>query len=492
MSYGELESIANKGAHLFRKLGVKPGDIVSVWARNSIEFMSIFWTAQRCGIYINPLPVYLSVDDAAYILNDCGAKLLIISSEIRAAEDFVEAQKTIAPGLKNIFSLHGKNSDLEVWEDAIALMPEHPITDESAGWHLIYSSGTTGRPKGIKVPLIGGEVDEDNMWVKRYVSLYGLTDKSVFLACAPLYHTAPLLFATNVMRRGATVVIMKKFEARQTLDAIQTYNVTLSQMVPTMFIRMLGLPEEDRLAFDVTSLKHVIHAAAPCPVEVKYKMLDWFGDIIDEYYAGSESIGATVINAKEWRERPGSVGRCRTGTIYICDDEGEVLPSGEIGNIFFEGGYDFKYLNDPEKTKKARHPRRSDWATYGDIGYLDDEGYLYLTDRKNFVIISGGVNIYPQEAENVLIQHPDVYDAAVFGVPNADMGEEVKAVVQPQDWNMVGPDFEHVLIEYCRENLTTYKCPKSIDFEKALPRQENGKLYKKALRARYWQEELPS
>ena len=487
MTYGELESICNQGAHLFRKLGIKAGDIISVWARNSIEFMSLFWTAQRCGVYINPLPVYLSVEDAAYILKDCGAKLLIISSEIRSAKAFASQQKTILPETEHIFSLHGNVGDFSQWEVAISNQPSHPISDESAGWHLIYSSGTTGRPKGVKLPLIGGAVDENNMWVQRYEDIYGLTERSVFLACAPLYHTAPLLFASNVMRRGATVVIMKKFDATKTLQAIETHKVTLSQMVPTMFIRMLALPDSERLSFDVSSLKHVIHAAAPCPVEVKYKMLDWFGDIIDEYYAGSESIGATIINAKEWRERPGSVGHCRTGALHICDDEGNELPIGEIGNIYFEGGYDFEYLNDPEKTRNARNPIHSSWATLGDVGYVDTEGYLYLTDRKNFVIISGGVNIYPQEAENILVQHPDVYDAAVFGIPNEDMGEEVKAVVQPKDWLMVGADFEDALITFCRKNLTTYKCPKSIDFEKNLPRQDNGKLYKKALKARYWE-----
>ena len=486
MHYDELERIANKGAHLFRKLGIKAGDIISIWARNSIEFMTLFWTAQRCGVYINPLPVYLSVDDAAYILNDCKAKLLIVSSEIRAAEDFIKDQKQLAPGLENSFALHDGVGDLPLWHEAISDQIDHPISDESAGWHLIYSSGTTGRPKGVKLPLIGGAVDENNMWVQRYEDIYGLTKNSVFLACAPLYHTAPLLFATNVMRRGASVVITKKFDAKKTLEVIEKYRVTLSQMVPTMFIRMLSLPDAERLSFDVSSLEHVIHAAAPCPVEVKYKMLDWFGDIIDEYYAGSESIGATIINAKDWRKRPGSVGKCRTGALHICDDAGHELPIGEIGNIYFEGGYDFEYLNDPEKTRKTRNQLHSGWATLGDIGYVDTEGYLYLTDRKNFVIISGGVNIYPQEAENVLVQHPDVYDAAVFGVPNQEMGEEVKAVIQPKDWSMVGPDFEAALIAFCRKNLTTYKCPKSIDFEKELPRQDNGKLYKKALRARYW------
>ena len=486
LTYGALEPLANQGAQLMRKLGVQKGDIIALWARNSTEFMSVYWAAQRTGVYICPLPVYLSVDDAAYILKDCEAKMLIVSSEIRAAEDFMGQAAELLPNLQHIFSLHEPVAKLENWDAAIAAMPNTPIEDEAAGWHLIYSSGTTGRPKGVKLPLIGGPVMESNQWVERYEQLYNLTEKSVFLACAPLYHAAPILFATNVMRRGACVVITKKFLPESTLGAIDTYKVTLSQMVPTMFIRMLRLPEKERLSYDVSSLEHVVHAAAPCPIEIKYKMMDWFGDIIDEFYGGSESLGVTAITATQWRKKPGSVGQSRNSILHICDDDGNEVPSGEIGSVYFEGGYDFEYLNDPVKTKAARNPLHPTWATYGDIGYVDEDGYLFLTDRKKFIIISGGVNIYPQETENLLIQHPKVADVAVFGVPNDDMGEEVKAVVQPLNWDDIGPDFESELIEYCRTKLSSFKCPKSVDFEKALPRQENGKLYKRALRDRYW------
>ena len=307
LTYGALETLANQGAQLMRKLGVQKGDIIALWARNSTEFMSMYWAAQRTGVYICPLPVYLSVDDAAYILKDCGAKMLIVSSQIRAAEDFMAQAAELLPNLQHIFSLHDPVTKLESWDAAIATMADTPIDDEAAGWHLIYSSGTTGRPKGVKLPLIGGPVIANNQWVERYEQLYNLAENSVFLACAPLYHAAPILFATNVMRRGATVVITKKFLPESTLSAIETYKVTLSQMVPTMFIRMLRLPEKDRLSYDVSSLEHVVHAAAPCPIEVKYKMMDWFGDIIDEYYAGSESIGATAITAAQWRKKPASV-----------------------------------------------------------------------------------------------------------------------------------------------------------------------------------------
>jgi len=370
LTYFDLELIANKGAQFIRSLGINNGDIIALWARNSIEFLSIYWAAQRAGIYICPLPVYLSVDDAAYILKDCGAKLLVVSSEIRAAEDFMDVAAKLVPKLQNIFSLHHPVSNLEGWDSAISDMADTPIDDEEAGWHLIYSSGTTGRPKGVKLPLIGGPVIASNQWVERYEQLYNLTEKSVFLACAPLYHAAPILFATNVMRRGATIVITKKFLPEGTLEAIESYKVTLSQMVPTMFIRMLRIPDKERLKYDVSSLDHVVHAAAPCPIEIKYKMIEWFGDIIDEYYAGSESIGATAITASEWRKKPGSVGKSRNSILHICDDAGNELPTGEIGSVYFEGGYDFEYLNDPVKTKDARNPLHPDWATYGDIGYV--------------------------------------------------------------------------------------------------------------------------
>ena len=488
-SYAELESLGNRGAQFLRKCGVKNGDIIALWARNSLEFLDVFWAAQRAGVYICPLPVYLSVDDAAYILENCGAKLLVVSSEIRAAEDFIDTAPKSLPVNEHIYHLHEPIGETASWAAALDDMPATPISDEEAGFHLIYSSGTTGRPKGVKLPLIGGPVIADTKWSIRYEQIYNLTDQSVFLACAPLYHSAPLLFATNTMRRGATIVITKKFTPESTLQAIQDYGVTMAQMVPTMFIRMLRLPEEERNLYDVSSLEYVIHAAAPCPREVKLKMMDWFGDIIEEYYAGSEANGLTTITSEEWRKRPGSVGRARNSIVHICDDAGQELPVGEIGNVYFEGGYDFEYLGEPEKTKNSRNPIHPTWSTLGDIGYVDDEGYLFLTDRKNFVIISGGVNIYPQETENLIIQHPKVFDVAIIGVPNEDMGEEMKAVIQPVDWADATVSFEQEIIEFCREKLGPIKTPKSVDFDQSLPRQENGKLYKRLLRSRYWPED---
>ena len=440
LTYGQLEPIANQGAQFIRSLSVHNGDTIALWATNSLKFMEIYWAAQRAGVYICPLPTHLSSDDAAYILRNCSAKLLIVSSEVKAATEFINTGAAKLKSLENIFSIDGKLGSVEPWAEQLKLMPTTPIKDEQAGFHLIYSSGTTGRPKGVKLPLIGGEVMADTIWADRYEKIYNLTDKSVFLACAPLYHAAPILFVTNTMRRGATIIIMKKFNAEGTLQAIETHLVTMTQMVPTMFIRLLRLPEETRAAYDVSSLEHVIHAAAPCPKEIKYQMMDWFGDIIDEYYAGSESIGATTITSAEWRERPGSVGRGQNCTLHICDEAGDELPAGEIGTIYFAGGYDFEYLGEPEETIKSRNPKNAKWATLGDIGYVDETGYLFLIDRKNFVIISGGVNIYPQETENLIVQHPKVADVAVIGVPNAEMGEEMKAVVQPRDWNDAGDD----------------------------------------------------
>lgn len=488
ISYGELEPIANQGAQFIRSLGIKNGDIIALWATNSIKFMEIYWAAQRAGIYICLLPTHLSPDDAAYILGNCGAKLLIISSEIKAAREFIDKGTSSLKYLENIFSINSDLDQVEPWSSQIKSMPTTPITDEEAGFHLIYSSGTTGRPKGVKLPLIGGEVMTDTIWADRYEKIYNLTDKSVFLACAPLYHSAPILFVANTMRRGATIIIMKKFNDEGALKSIEKYKVTMSQMVPTMFIRMLRLPENTRLSYDVSSLEHVIHAAAPCPKDIKYKMMDWFGDIIDEYYAGSESIGATTITSAEWRKRPGSVGRGKNCTLHVCNEAGDELPTGEIGTIYFAGGYDFEYLGEPEKTKASRNPKNSKWATLGDIGYVDEAGYLFLTDRKNFVIISGGVNIYPQETENLIIQHSKVSDVAVIGVPNAEMGEEMKAVIEPINWDDAGEGLAEEIIAYCRSKLGPIKCPKSIDFDKKLPRQENGKLFKRLVRKRYWPE----
>ncbi|HEX2813996.1 MAG TPA: acyl-CoA synthetase [Sphingopyxis sp.] len=482
LTYGALEARANRGAHLFRSLGIAAGDTIAIWLPNRLEYYEVYWAAQRAGLYITPLSTKLTAEEAAYILTDSSSRLLVTSGEI----DQLGALLEKAPSaLRHIYTVGARVADLPDW-GTIADFPATPIADESAGFHMVYSSGTTGRPKGIRLPLSGGPATEPHMLAERQQSRYGAGPHSVYLSPAPLYHTAPLAFTTSIQRLGGTVILMPRFTPEDALAAIEKYRVTITQMVPTMFVRMLRLPDTQRAAYDISSLTHVIHAAAPCPVEVKERMIEWFGPIIYEYYGGSEGNGSTFITPQEWLRKKGSVGCADWGAIHICDEDGRELPPGEQGLIYFEGGWDFQYLNDVEKTKESRHPHHSGWSALGDIGYLDADGYLFLTDRKSFMIISGGVNIYPQEVENLLIVHPKVADAAVIGVPSAEMGEEVKAVVQPRDAAAAGLEFEAELIAYCRAHLSAVKCPRSIDFVAELPRHETGKLYKREIRDRYW------
>jgi len=477
LTYGEMERRANQGAQLFRKVGIQTGDTIAVWLPNIPEYLCVYWAAQRAGLYITPIATGLTAEEASYIIENSAAKLLISRNDIVGLAGLLGEQRP--SNLQHYY-------DLADWNITIAAMPDTPIADESAGFHMVYSSGTTGRPKGIRLPLTGGSPTAPHMLAERSERNYGVGPDTVYLSPAPLYHTAPIAFCTSSHRLGATVVIMPKFDPESALQAIAKYRVTVTQMVPTMFVRMLKLPDEIRLSYDVSSLRHVIHAAAPCPIEIKHRMIDWLGPIVQEYYGGSEGNGSTNITAEEWLKKPGSVGRASWGTIHICDDDGNELTPGEQGIVYFEGGWDFKYLGDDEKTKDSRHPLHSGWSMLGDVGYLDADGYLFLTDRKSYMIISGGVNIYPQEIENLLITQPKVADAAVIGVPNADFGEEVKAVVQPMDWADATPEFAAELIDHCKAHLSPVKCPRSVDFDPALPRLDNGKLYKRLLKDRYW------
>jgi long-chain acyl-CoA synthetase len=374
----------------------------------------------------------------------------------------------------------------ESWEEALAAQPPTPIPDELEGQDMLYSSGTTGRPKGIKNPLPERRIGTPPPLLQALAAgMFGCSRDTVYLSTAPLYHAAPLRFTMMMMRLGATSIVMDHFDPRLALELIERYRVTLSQWVPTMFIRMLKLPEAERLAFDVSSQKVALHAAAPCPIEVKERMIAWWGPILVEYYGATEGHGSTQIDSREWLAHKGSVGRPLNCTIHILDDGGRELPVGEIGTVWFEGGSRFEYHNDPRKTSGAHNEKG--WSTVGDMGYVDAEGYLYLTDRKAHMIVSGGVNIYPQEAENVLVMHPAVADVAVFGVPDEEFGEQVKAVVQPVDMASAGPELERELIDFCRARLTHLKCPRSVDFVEELPRTDAGKLYKRRLRERYWQ-----
>ncbi len=485
VTFGELEERANRGAHLLRSNGLKRGDSIALMIENRPAFHEVYWAAQRCGLYITPISTRLTAGEAAYIVNDCGASLFVVSAGVgEVARQLAAEADQLLPGVRALYGLSGLEGAAD-WYEASAGLPDTPVADESPGFHMVYSSGTTGKPKGVKIELPDGAVDAAPMFAPQIAENYGLGPDTVYLSPAPLYHTAPLMYSTTVHRTGGTVVVMEKFDAEAYLEAIEKYQVTFSQLVPTMFIRMLKLPEEVRGRYDLGSLKKVVHAAAPCPVSVKRQMIDWWGPIIDEYYGGSEGGGSTYITANEWLAHPGSVGRNMRGGIHICDDDGNELPHGEVGTVFFSGGNSFEYLNDPEKTKSARHGVNEGWSTLGDIGRIDEEGYLYLTDRKSFMIISGGVNIYPQEIEDVLIAHPDVADVAVFGIPHSDFGEEVKAVIQPESWPVTDERLAGRLDAFCREHLSAIKCPRSFDFAEQLPRHDTGKLYKRKLRDEY-------
>ena len=481
VTFKQYNDLSMQASQLFRQLGLKRGDHIALLLENHSAFLPICLAAQRSGLYFTAISYRLQEEEVEYIINDCQAKVFITSISRRDVVEKLQGKLARDPKL---YMLDGVIAGFDSWEEALAAMPAKKIADESMGISMLYSSGTTGRPKGVFRQLPEEEFGSDE-GAGLFALLYGADEGSIYLSPAPLYHAAPLAFTTNFLAMGATCVVMQHFEAEAALKAIERYRVTHSQWVPTMFIRMLKLDEDARTRYDVSSLQCAIHAAAPCPVPVKEQMIEWWGPIIHEYYAGSEGNGFVAINSEEWLAHKGSVGRPLNATLHIADEDGKELPPGESGTIFFEGGGEFEYFNDQQKTDESRHAKG--WSTLGDVGYLDEEGYLYLTDRKSFMIISGGVNIYPQETENLLVTHPKVMDVAVFGVPNAEFGEEVKAVVQPKHWQDAGPALEAELIDFCREQISHIKCPKSVDFQQELPRHPTGKLYKRLLKDKYWE-----
>jgi long-chain acyl-CoA synthetase len=481
VTYRQLDEASNRFAQLLRASGIGPGDHIALMVENHPRFYEICWGAQRAGAIYTAISTRLSADEAAYIVNDCGARLFVGSRKLAEVAGKLPAK---APGVGRWLMLDGVVEGYESLEAAMAAQPPSRIADEVAGNDMLYSSGTTGRPKGVKIPFLREPIDTISPLIEVSRKVYGMDEHTIYLSPAPLYHAAPLRFNMTVMRLGGTCVIMESFDPERFLALVQEHRVTHSQLVPTMFVRMLKLPPEVRARYDVSSLKCAVHAAAPCPVPVKQQMIEWWGPILFEYYAGTEGNGLTLVTSEEWLKRPGTVGRAMVGKLHICDDDGNELPPGEQGTIYFSDGRPFEYHNDPAKTAEATN--RHGWTTLGDVGYVDEDGYLFLTDRKAFMIISGGVNIYPQEAENVLVMHPKVADVAVFGVPNEEFGEEVKAVVQPRDMRDATPEFAAELIAWCRERLAHIKCPKSVDFEAELPRAPTGKLYKRELRDRYW------
>jgi fatty-acyl-CoA synthase len=481
MTYAQLDRESNRFAQLFRQRGLVIGDTVALCLENHPSYFALVWGAQRAGLVYVAVSSRLTGPEIAYIAQDSGAKLLVGSAHTARVLDEVAR---IEPGIAQLrFEGQGEH-DIDA---ALAIQPEHPVADERAGCDMLYSSGTTGKPKGVRVPLpedpaIGGP----NTLHVLASHAFGLKSDTVYLSPAPLYHAAPLRWSMTVHRIGGTVIVMEKFDPEQALALIEKYRVTASQWVPTHFVRMLKLPEEVRARHDLSSLRVAIHAAAPCPVPVKRAMIDWWGPVIFEYYAGTEGNGFTFITSPEWLQRPGSVGRALTGIIRICDENGDEVPRGTEGQVYFEpteGMAQFEYHNDPAKTAESRN--KHGWSSLGDVGWEDEDGYLFLTDRKSFMIISGGVNIYPQEIENLLVTHPRVADAAVIGAPDPDMGERVVAVVQPADWSSAGPELARELEEYLAPQLSRVKMPRQIDFREELPREPTGKLFKRLLRDEY-------
>jgi long-chain acyl-CoA synthetase len=477
-TYRELLERSDRLARVLHDAGLRRGDAVAIMLPNRVEYPEICWAAHRSGLYYTPVNSHLTADEVRYILEDSGAKAVVTDASMQA----LSAAVGVPPAVVLRLVLDG-GGDLD-YEAVLAAAPAGGPPEPSNGSELMYSSGTTGRPKAVVRPLPGPGAPMVQTGVAETLVGYGLTPDGVYLTPAPLYHSAPMAFTMATTRIGATVVVMERFDPERCLELIERHRVTVAQFVPTMFVRMLKLPADVRARYDVSSLRCAIHAAAPCPVDVKEQIIEWWGPIVHEYYAGTEGFGGTRITAAEWLEHRGSVGKAPPN-LHIAGPDDEELPAGETGLVFFEGPSDVRYLNDPAKTKSVENSRG--WRTFGDMGYLDDDGFLYLTDRATFMIVSGGVNIYPQEAENVLWAHPKVADAAVFGVPNAEFGEEVKAVVQPVRWQDAGPELETELLEHCRSHLAAFKCPRSIDFDESLPRDDNGKLYKRRLRDRYWE-----
>ena len=477
MTYAGLEAYSNRVAHLLRRHGLQRGDTIAILMTNCLEYLAVCWGAQRAGIVYVAMSTKLTADEAAYIIADSGSTLVI------AAAGLGDVAAAASQGVAARFAIGGAIPGFADLGAALAAEPATRIADESCGRDMLYSSGTTGRPKGVRGPLPSGALEAGDALTGLVGMLYQFAPDMRYLSPAPLYHAAPLRYCMAVHRFGGTVVVMERFDPEAYLALVETYRITHSQLVPTMFVRMLKLEEHQRRANDLSSLKVAIHAAAPCPVDVKHAMISWWGPVVYEYYSATEGAGFTTITPQEWLERPGSVGKAILGEIRVLGDDDGVLPAGRTGRIYFAGGPGFSYHNDPEKTASVTGAHG---ATFGDIGHVDDAGYLFLTDRAAFMIISGGVNVYPQEAENALTLHPDVVDVAVFGVPDAEMGEAVKAVVQPRDMARAGPALEAELIAFVRARLSHVKCPKSIDFLAELPRHDTGKLYKRLLKDKYW------
>ncbi len=466
ISYGELAVLALKGAKFLRKLGLQTGDGIAVLAENQADSLALFWAAQLSGLYYTAISVQFQQREIEWILADCDASVFVTSR--------AQLEKDVTAPQQHRFVL-------DEWRDVIAGETESLIADAAEGAEMLYSSGTTGKPKGVRASTPGAPLGTVSELFRRRLDLHRIDDRTIYLSTAPLYHSAPLRYNNMVHRSGGSSVIMPRFDGAASLSLIERYRVTHSQWVPTMFVRLLKLPEDVRTGHDLSSHRVAIHAAAPCPVTVKQAMLDWWGPILYEYYSGTEGNGQTAISPEEWIRYPGSVGRPILGRLHITDTQGRELPPGESGHVYFEGGPRFEYYKDPVKTAAAYDARG--WSTLGDIGHVNEAGYLYLTDRASHMIITGGVNVYPREVEDVLLEHPAVQDAAVFGVPDEEFGESVRAAVEVVPGASVSAA---TLIEFCRARLAHLKCPKDVEFHTALPRHQTGKLYKELLKKPRW------
>ncbi len=489
VTYGELEARSNRLAHLLRAQGLRRLDHYAIFMENNHRYIETNSAGERSGLYYTCINSYLTADEVAYIVNNSESQLLVTSV---AKLDVARAAVAQCPRVKLCLVVDGGAAVAALgdptfadYAEAVAPYPPTPIADEALGAAMLYSSGTTGRPKGILRPLPENPPSEPLPLFHFLSKLWQCREGMLYLSPAPLYHSAPQANVGLTIRHGGTVVIMEHFEPEHYLQLIERYRITHSQLVPTMFSRMLKLPEAVRRQYDLSSLTIAVHAAAPCPVQVKEQMIAWWGPIIHEYYGATEGLGFTACNTAEWLAHKGSVGKVLLGELHVLDDSGNELPKGQSGELWFKTATPFVYFNDAERTAQTRSADGT-MSTVGDVGYVDDDGFLYLTDRSTFMIISGGVNIYPQECENLLITHPQVADAAVFGVPNEDLGEEVKAVVQPMPGVVADEAFAQQLIGFCRAHLAHLKCPRSVDFIDAMPRLPTGKLYKKPLRDRYW------
>lgn len=489
LTYSQLENRSVKLSNALRNAGMQVGDVVALLATNNTEMFVVYWACLRSGFYLTPVNTHLSPSEIAYIVDDCGAKALVVSDDLATVADV--ARRT--SGHVRISLVYGGESvsGFDDYEEFLQAGSDVAPVDQPRGADMLYSSGTTGRPKGVKPPLSTRQVgDAGDPYVAVFGGTYNMSADTVYFSPAPLYHAAPLRFGMITQSLGGTVITSERFDAEESLRIIDRHRVTHSQWVPTHFVRMLRLPQEVRDCYDVSGLQYAVHAAAPCPTEVKSQMMDWFGPILHEYYSSTEANGITMVNPTEWIDKRGTVGKAKLGVIRVCGDDGVELPTGASGVVYFEReALPFQYHNDTEKTVKARHPDHPNWTTCGDIGYVDDDGYLFLNDRKAFTIISGGVNIYPQEIENCLALHPDVEDVAVIGVPDAEFGERVLAAVQLSSGVVGDESVTRRLQEFVREHLAGYKVPRDVRFVEALPRTPTGKLVKGPLRDRFADEE---